>query len=55
MVRSVKAARMAGAFDKPCVPHIANSGLGYLYMMHLVLVIPIAAPYHEVKGFSLGS
>jgi L-alanine-DL-glutamate epimerase-like enolase superfamily enzyme len=52
MIRSMKVARMAAAFDKPCVPHISNSGLGYLYMMHFVSAIPNAGPYHEFKGFN---
>ncbi len=52
MVRSMKVARMAEAFDKMCVPHISGSGLGYLYMMHFVSAIPNAGPYHEFKGFN---
>jgi L-alanine-DL-glutamate epimerase-like enolase superfamily enzyme len=50
MVRSMKVARMAHAFGKPCTPHISES-LGYLYMMHFVSAIPNAGPYHEFKGF----
>lgn len=50
MVRSMKVARMAHAFGKPCTPHISGS-LGYLYMMHFVSAIPNAGPYHEFKGF----
>ena len=52
MVRSMKVARMANAFGKQCTPHISESGLGYLYMMHFVSAIPNAGPYHEFKGFS---
>ncbi len=52
MVRSMKVARMAEAFDKVCVPHISGSGLGYLYMMHFVSAIPNAGPYHEFKGIN---
>jgi L-alanine-DL-glutamate epimerase-like enolase superfamily enzyme len=52
MIRSMKVARMAEAFGKPCVPHISGSGLGYLYMMHFVSAIPNAGPYHEFKGFN---
>jgi L-alanine-DL-glutamate epimerase-like enolase superfamily enzyme len=52
MVRSMKVARMAEAFGKPCVPHISGSGLGYLYMMHFVSAVPNAGPYHEFKGFN---
>ena len=52
MVRSMKVARMAEAFNKPCVPHISGSGLGYLYMMHFISAVPNAGPYHEFKGFN---
>ncbi|MCK5465576.1 MAG: hypothetical protein KAI95_21255, partial [Bacteroidales bacterium] len=52
MIRSMKVARMAEAFDKQCVPHISGSGLGYLYMMHFVSAVPNAGPYHEFKGFN---
>ncbi|MEQ9218364.1 MAG: mandelate racemase/muconate lactonizing enzyme family protein [Cyclobacteriaceae bacterium] len=52
MIRGVKVARMANALGKPCVPHISGSGLGYLYMMHFVSILPNAGPYHEFKGFS---
>lgn len=52
MVRSMKVALMAHAFDKQCTPHISGSGLGYLYMMHFVSAIPNAGPYHEFKGFN---
>jgi L-alanine-DL-glutamate epimerase-like enolase superfamily enzyme len=51
MVRSMKVARMAHAFNKPCTPHISD-GLGYLYMMHFVSALPNAGPYHEFKGFN---
>jgi L-alanine-DL-glutamate epimerase-like enolase superfamily enzyme len=52
MVRSMKVARMAEAMNMPCIPHISGSGLGYLYMMHFVSVVPNAGPYHEFKGFN---
>tara|TARA_Y100001980_G_C14556928_1_gene354622 strand:+ start:45066 stop:46325 length:1260 start_codon:yes stop_codon:yes gene_type:complete len=52
MIRGMKVARMADALGKPCVPHISGSGLGYLYMMHFVSILPNAGPYHEFKGFS---
>lgn len=52
MIRSMKVARMAEAFGKPCTPHISGSGLGYLYMMHFVSSIPNAGPFHEFKGFN---
>lgn len=52
MIRSMKVALMAEAFNMPCVPHISGSGLGYLYMMHFVSALPNAGPYHEFKGFN---
>ena len=52
MVRSMRVARMAQAMGIECVPHISGSGLGYLYMMHFVSVIPNAGPYHEFKEFN---
>jgi L-alanine-DL-glutamate epimerase-like enolase superfamily enzyme len=52
MIRSMKVARMAAAFEKVCTPHISGTGLGYLYMMHFVSSIPNAGPYHEFKGFN---
>lgn len=51
LIRSMKVARMAAAMGKTCVPHISG-GLGYLYMIHFVSVIPNAGPYHEFKGLS---
>jgi L-alanine-DL-glutamate epimerase-like enolase superfamily enzyme len=52
MIRSMKVARMAEVLGTPCVPHISGSGLGYVYMMHFVSVLPNAGPYHEFKGFN---
>lgn len=52
MIRAMKVTRMAGARNKPCIPHISGSGLGYLYMMHFVSAVPNAGPYHEFKGFN---
>lgn len=52
MIRSMKVARMANAFNKQCTPHISGSGMGYLYMMHFVSAISNAGPYHEFKGFN---
>ena len=51
LVRSMKVARMAAAMGKITTPHISG-GLGYLYMIHFVSVIPNAGPYHEFKGLS---
>lgn len=52
MIRSIKVARMAELFGMPCTPHISGSGLGYLYMMHFVSVIPNPGQFHEFKGFN---
>ncbi len=52
MIRSVKVARIADAAGIQCTPHMSGRGLGYLYMMHFVSVLPNAAPFHEFKGFS---
>ncbi|MCB0670187.1 MAG: mandelate racemase/muconate lactonizing enzyme family protein [Saprospiraceae bacterium] len=52
MIRSYKVAMMANARNKMCVPHISGSGLGYLYMMHFVSILPNAGPFHEFKGFN---
>ena len=52
MVRAMKVARMAEALGLACTPHISGSGLGYLYMMHFVSVLPNAGPYHEFKGIN---
>ncbi len=32
-------------------PHFSGSGLGYLYRMHFVSILPNDALYHEFKGF----
>lgn len=52
MISSMKVARMAAVTNKTCTPHISGSGLGYLYMMHFVSVLPNAGPFHEFKGFN---
>jgi L-alanine-DL-glutamate epimerase-like enolase superfamily enzyme len=52
MVRSMKVARMATLSGKKCTPHISGSGLGYIYMMHFVSVVPNAGPFHEFKGLN---
>lgn len=52
MIRSMKVARMAAAKGYPCTPHISGTGLGYVYMMQFVSVLPNAGPYHEFKGVS---
>ena len=50
MIRSMQVARMAAAFGKTCTPHMSGGGLGFLYMMHFVSVLPNATPHHEFKG-----
>ena len=50
MIRSMQVARMAAATGKTCTPHMSGGGLGFLYMMHFVSVLPNAAPFHEFKG-----
>jgi len=51
MIRSMKVARMAEAMGKLHVPHV--SGIGYIYMMHFISVLPNAGPFHEYKSFNL--
>ena len=50
MIRSMQVARLAAATGKTCTPHMSGGGLGYLYMMHFVSVLPNAAAFHEFKG-----
>ena len=52
MIRSLRVALMAEEKGKLCVPHISGSGLGYLYMMQFVSILPNAGLYHEFKGFN---
>ena len=52
MVRCMKVARMAATRGYVCTPHISGTGLGYVYMMHFVSVLPNAGPFHEYKGLS---
>lgn len=52
MIQTVKVARMAEFAGKECTPHMSGTGLGYLYMMHYVSVLPNAAAFHEFKGFN---
>jgi L-alanine-DL-glutamate epimerase-like enolase superfamily enzyme len=50
MIRSMKVARMAATFGKKCTPHMSGGGLGFLYMMHFVSVLPNPMQHHEFKG-----
>lgn len=52
LIRSIRVARMAGAFGIEFVPHITQYGLGYLYMLHCVAVCPNAGKYQEFDLFS---
>ena len=52
MIQSVKVARMAHAAGKLCAPHMSGTGLGYLYMMHFVSILPNTTPYNQFKGFN---
>jgi len=51
LIRCVKVGRMAAAFGKQIVPHMSGGGLGFLYNLHLVSVLPNAGAHHEFKGF----
>jgi L-alanine-DL-glutamate epimerase-like enolase superfamily enzyme len=50
MIRSMQVARMAAALGKTCTPHMSGGGLGFLYMMHFVSVLPNPTLFHEFKG-----
>ena len=50
LIRSMKVARMADAFGKTIVPHMSGGGLGFLYNMQFVSVVPNAGVHHEFKG-----
>ncbi|MDO8543624.1 MAG: mandelate racemase/muconate lactonizing enzyme family protein [Opitutaceae bacterium] len=49
-IRSIKVGRMAAALGKTIVPHMSGGGLGCLYNIHLVSVLPNAGAHHEFKG-----
>jgi L-alanine-DL-glutamate epimerase-like enolase superfamily enzyme len=51
MIRTMKVARMAEAARLSITPHISGGGLGYVYMLQMVSVCPVAAEYHEFKMF----
>jgi len=50
LIRSMKVALMAEAFDKTIVPHMSGGGLGFLYDIQFVSALPNAGPHHEFKG-----
>lgn len=49
-IRSVKVARMAAVFGKSIIPHMSGGGLGWVYNIHCVSVMPNAGAHHEFKG-----
>jgi L-alanine-DL-glutamate epimerase-like enolase superfamily enzyme len=53
LIRSMKVALMADAFGKTIIPHMSGGGLGFLYNIQFVSVVPNAGAHHEFKG--LGS
>jgi L-alanine-DL-glutamate epimerase-like enolase superfamily enzyme len=50
LIRCVQVGRMAAAFGKSIIPHMSGGGLGFLYNIHLVSVLPNAGAHHEFKG-----
>lgn len=50
LIRSMKVARMAGAFGKTIIPHMSGGGLGFLYNIQFISVVPNAGVHHEFKG-----
>lgn len=50
MIRSLKVARMAESLGRSCIPHLSG-GFGFIYMLHLVSVMPNAGPHIEFKGY----
>ncbi|MFC1764304.1 mandelate racemase/muconate lactonizing enzyme family protein [Planctomycetota bacterium] len=51
MIRSIKVARMAEAVGMTLSPHL-SSGLGYLYMLHMLSAAPAIDRFHEFKMFT---
>lgn len=50
MIRAKKVALMAEVMGQKCTPHMSGGGLGFLYMIHFVSVLPNAMHHHEFKG-----
>lgn len=50
LIRSMKVALMAHAFGKEIIPHMSGGGLGFLYNIQFVSVVPNAGEHHEFKG-----
>ncbi|GIU76581.1 MAG: galactonate dehydratase [Bryobacteraceae bacterium] len=51
MIRSIRVARMAAACGRHFIPHMSGGGLGYVYNIQLVSVVPNAGEHHEFKGY----
>jgi L-alanine-DL-glutamate epimerase-like enolase superfamily enzyme len=49
LIRSMKAARMAHAYGKQCIPHMSGGGLGNVYNIQFVSALPNAGEHHEFK------
>jgi len=49
LIRSMRVARMAGAYGKQCVPHMSGGGLGNVYNIQFVSALPNAGEHHEFK------
>ena len=49
LIRSMKAARMAAAFGKQCIPHMSGGGLGNVYNIQFVSALPNPGEHHEFK------
>ncbi len=50
LIRSLKVARMGEAMGKLCIPYLSG-GFGYIYMLHLVSLMPNAGDHIEFKGY----
>jgi len=50
MIRSLKVARMGEVMGKKCIPHLSG-GFGFIYMLHLVSVMPNMGDHIEFKGY----
>lgn len=50
IIRSLKVARMGEVMGKKCIPHLSG-GFGFIYMLHLVSLMPNAGDHIEFKGY----
>lgn len=51
LIRSLRAARMGQVLGKSCIPHLSG-GFGFIYMLHLVSLMPNAGRHIEFKGYT---